>query len=186
MNLKGKEPKGFFGLGVEGVSKPRNLGNLSRSAHSFGASYFFTVNKAVSDQDMRFADTSAAAGEIPHYHYDDSDEMMKYKPKGAQLVGVELTEDSIALPSFCHPRAAMYILGPERGELSPRTLELCDHVIQIPMKFCINVGVAGAIVMYDRLTQLGQFPARPVIPGGEIVPLLDPHTRGMPKFRTKK
>ena len=37
--------KGFFGIGVEGINKPRNLGNLLRSAHSFGASYFYTVAK---------------------------------------------------------------------------------------------------------------------------------------------
>ena len=27
----------------------------------------------------------------------------------------------------------------------------CAHVVQIPTKFCLNVGLAGALVMYDRL-----------------------------------
>ncbi|MEX2009990.1 MAG: TrmH family RNA methyltransferase, partial [Dongiaceae bacterium] len=28
--------RGYFGIGVEGISKPMNLGNLMRSAHAFG------------------------------------------------------------------------------------------------------------------------------------------------------
>jgi hypothetical protein len=34
------------------------------------------------------------------------------------------------------------------------------------MKFCVNVGVAGALVMYDRLLSLGRFADRPVHEGG--------------------
>ncbi|MDE0409622.1 MAG: RNA methyltransferase, partial [Alphaproteobacteria bacterium] len=29
--------KGYFGIGVEGLSKPLNAGNLFRSAQAFGA-----------------------------------------------------------------------------------------------------------------------------------------------------
>ena len=36
--------RGYFGIGVEGISKAMNLGNLMRSAHAFGASFFFTVD----------------------------------------------------------------------------------------------------------------------------------------------
>ena len=33
--------RGYFGIGVEGISKPMNVGNLFRSAHAFGASFVF-------------------------------------------------------------------------------------------------------------------------------------------------
>ena len=36
--------RGYFGIGVEGISKEMNLGNLFRSAHAFGASFVFTVD----------------------------------------------------------------------------------------------------------------------------------------------
>jgi hypothetical protein len=45
--------------------------------------------------------------------------------------------------------------------------EKCAHIIRIPTRFCVNVQIAGAIVMYDRLQSLGQFADRPVMPGGE-------------------
>jgi hypothetical protein len=58
------------------------------------------------------------------------------------------------------------VLGRERGSLSPALVALCAHVVRIPTKFCVNVGLAGAIVMYDRVIALGGYPARPIMPGG--------------------
>lgn len=36
--------RGYFGIGVEGISKSMNVGNLIHSAHAFGASFVFTVD----------------------------------------------------------------------------------------------------------------------------------------------
>jgi tRNA(Leu) C34 or U34 (ribose-2'-O)-methylase TrmL len=87
-------------------------------------------------------------------------------PAGCRLVGIELLEEADMLPSFRHPLRAAYLLGPERGSLSPELVARCDHVVKIPTRFCVNVGVAGAIVMYDRMISLGRFAERPVRSGG--------------------
>jgi tRNA G18 (ribose-2'-O)-methylase SpoU len=87
-------------------------------------------------------------------------------PKGCVLVGVELTDDAVDLPVFRHPHAAAYVLGRERGALSPSLIAACDHVVKIPTKFCINVALAGALAMYDRVLSQGGYPARPIMPGG--------------------
>lgn len=165
--------RGFFGIGVEGIHKPGNVGNLVRSAHAFGASFFFTVTPAVDVQGIRMTDTSEAFAHLPYYEYDSVETMDL--PKGCQLVAVELVEGAVELPSFRHPLSAAYILGPEMGNVSPAMLEKCDHVIKIPMQFCINVGVAGAIVMYDRLISMGRFAPRPVRAGGPTEELAAPH-----------
>jgi tRNA G18 (ribose-2'-O)-methylase SpoU len=157
--------RGYFAFGVEGISKAGNLGNLMRSAHSFGASYFFTINPDIDDHGgIRATDTSASMGNIPYFEYDSFDNFML--PQKCEIVAVELVDDSIDLPSFRHPRCAAYVLGPEMGNVSPEMMAIADHVIKIPMKFCVNVGVAGAIVMYDRLMSLGKFPPRPAKAGG--------------------
>ena len=75
-------------------------------------------------------------------------------------------DDAIDLPSFTHPRQAAYVLGAERASLSPALLERCDFVVRIPTKFCVNVAIAGALVMYDRMISLGRFAERPVRAGG--------------------
>jgi tRNA G18 (ribose-2'-O)-methylase SpoU len=156
--------RGFFGIGVEGISKQANAGSILRSAHAFGASFFFTVNPSIDLGGLRSSDTSAAYDHVPVYNFATTDELLL--PKGAALVAVELTEDAVDLPSFRHPTRAVYVLGPEKANVSPAMLARCDHVIKIPLKFCVNVGVAAALVMYDRMLSMGRFADRPVKAGG--------------------
>lgn len=156
--------RGYFGIGVEGISKSFNVGNLFRSAHAFGASFVFTVAAAYKRRDGKQADTSDAVSNLPFYSFTTVAEMQL--PRGCALVGVEFLEDAVELPSFHHPRQVAYIMGPERNSLSPQMLAKCDHVIRIPTKFCLNVGIAGVIVMYDRLLTHGKYAPRPLMPGG--------------------
>ncbi|MEM7652530.1 MAG: RNA methyltransferase [Pseudomonadota bacterium] len=175
--------RGYFGVGVEGISKSQNAGALFRTAHAFGASFVFTVDSHVNPQLLKQSDTSVAEGHVPLYEFGSSGEMML--PKGCQLVGVELTDDAVELPSFRHPNRAAYIMGPERGNLSEEMLARCDFAVQIPTKFCINVSLAGALVMYDRTISLGRFAPRPVRVGGptEGVP---EHVHGAPIWARKE
>lgn len=152
--------RGYFGVGVEGISKSHNLGNLMRSAHAFGASFFFTIDDAINMQEVGESDTSASPIHMPFYRYSSVNDLVL--PKDCALIGVELLDDAINLPSFHHPLRAAYVLGPEKGSLSPALIKRCQHVVKIPAKFCVNVGVAGAIVIYDRMVSLGRYAERPV------------------------
>lgn len=155
--------RGYFAIGAERISKELNLGNLVRSAHGFGASFFFTVGSPL-DRGESYADTSKAAGHLPIYSYPTPATLTL--PRGCKLVGIELREDAIDLPSFRHPLRAAYVLGPERGSLSAGLMERCDYIVKIPTAFSVNVAMAGAIVMYDRLRSLGRFADRPMGEGG--------------------
>ncbi len=161
--------RGYFGIGVEGISKAHNLGNLMRSAHAFGAEFFFTVGSELRMQDVHQSDTARSEIHVPFYPYETIDRLVL--PKGCVLVGVEFIEDAIELPSFRHPAQAAYIFGPEMGSLSDAALDRCSHILKIPLKFCVNVGVAGALVMYDRMLSMGRFAPRPVKHGGPDEPL---------------
>ena len=156
--------RGYFGIGAEDISKPMNLGALMRTAHAFGASFFFTLNAHAKVREAYHADTSRSFGHLPYYPYENVAALRL--PKGCALVGVELTDDSVELPRFQHPSAAAYVFGRERGSLSRELQALCAHMVRIPTKFALNVGVAGAILMYDRLLAHGGYPARPIMPGG--------------------
>ncbi len=162
-------PRGYFAIGAERTSKALNLGNLMRSAHGFGASFTFTIGATYKALEAR-ADTSKGQDHLPHYNWDGLDGMRL--PLQCQLVGIELTADAIDLPSFRHPTRAAYVLGPERGSLSEPLLERCDFVVKIPTKFCVNVAIAGAIVMYDRVAQMSRFADRPVRAGGPSEPVV--------------
>ena len=158
--------RGYFAIGAERMSKALNLGNLMRSAHGFGASFTFTVGATYQALEAR-ADTSKGQLHLPHYNWNSLDDLAL--PAGCKLVGVELLDDAVDLPSFRHPLRAAYVLGPENGSLSPQLLERCDFTVKIPTRFCVNVAMAGAIVMYDRVLSLAQFAARPVAAGGAAV-----------------
>ncbi|MGI9405852.1 MAG: RNA methyltransferase [Hyphomicrobiaceae bacterium] len=173
--------RGYFAIGVERISKQLNLGNLVRSSHGFGASFVFTIGAAYSE-DEAHADTSRATAHLPLYHWETPSDLNL--PESCRLVGVELLDDAIELPSFRHPLCAAYVLGPERGSLSGEIVEKCDYVIKIPTAFCVNVAMAGAIVMYDRITSLGHYPPRPVMEGGPREDL-PPHVHGERFTRTQ-
>ena len=174
--------RGFFGIGVECVSKSMNVGSLFRSAHAFGAGFVFTVDAQYDRGEGRKADTSGTPDHVPFYSFPNVESLVL--PARCELVGIELAPDSWELPSFRHPNQAAYVLGPERGSLSPAIQARCAYIVQIPTKFCVNVGIAGAIVMYDRVISLGKYPRRPVTPGG---PLESPpeHVFGGPSPRRK-
>jgi len=170
--------RGYFAIGVERVSKPMNLGNLVRSAHGFGASFAFTINADRRAFEAK-SDTSRATEHLPVYHWASVEEMQL--PVHCRLVGVELLDEAVELPSFRHPTRAAYVLGPEKGSLSEALVARCDYVVKIPTLFCINVAMAGAIVMYDRVRSLGRFAPRPVMEGGALP--LPGHVNGPSRSR---
>jgi tRNA G18 (ribose-2'-O)-methylase SpoU len=156
--------RGYFGIGAEGISKPMNMGALMRTAHAFGASFTFSVGAAPAIRVAYNADTSKSADHVPYYQWDTVEDMKL--PRGCRLVGLELTDDAIDLPSFQHPTSAAYVLGREKGDLSKEMIARCAYVVKIPTRFCLNVSLAGALVMYDRTLAMGGWPARPVGTGG--------------------
>ena len=164
--------RGYFGIGAEDITKAMNVAALMRTAHAFGASFVFSIGRVHAGHQWGRVDTSDATASLPYYRFDAPDGLLL--PKGCELVGVEITDDAVALPSFHHPRRAAYVLGRERGALSEGLLARCDHVVRIPSRFSINLAIAGAMVMYDRMLSVGQFAPRPHRPGGPVDPVAMP------------
>ena len=153
--------RGYFGIGSEGLSKAHNLGVILRTAHAFGASFAFTIGSDADRLEARRTDTSGSETHLPYYAWDDFGSAQW--PQGCVLVGVELTDDAVDLPSFRHPLNAAYVLGPEKGSLSPPVQDACAHIVKIPTAFCVNVGLAAAITLYDRSILFGGHAPRPLV-----------------------
>ncbi|HVB67054.1 MAG TPA: RNA methyltransferase [Acetobacteraceae bacterium] len=182
--MQGTSARGYFGIGVEGVSKSANVGALLRTAHAFGASFCFTVGAGWDARAERLADTAGTPAHVPLWRFADLDALAL--PAGCALVGIEILDGATELPSFRHPLSAAYVLGPERAGLSPALLARCRHVVRIPTKFSLNLAVAGALVLYDRLLQQGRFAERPVGSGGGVPAAKatgSPARHGPPRFR---
>jgi len=50
--------RGYFGIGVEGISKAYNLGAVLRTAHAFDASFAFSIGADPRAIEVRTTDTS--------------------------------------------------------------------------------------------------------------------------------
>lgn len=139
--------QGFFGIGIQNGKTPENLGVLWRSAQNMGASFIFTIGNRYAKQ---ACDTHKAVGAMPYFHYENFEDFYRHLPKGAMLVGVELTEEAEPLESFEHPRRCVYLLGAEDHGLSKKAIEKAHFLVKFKSTYSLNVSVAGSIVMYDR------------------------------------
>lgn len=137
-----------YAIGVQHIKKEVNIGTLFRSAYNFDASWIFTIGRRYQYQS---SDTCKATRHIGCFNFPDTGDFLSHTPKNWELVAVELVEDAGNIFNFIHPRAAIYILGPEDGSVNKNLLERCRYKIYIPSKRCLNVSVAGSIVMYDRI-----------------------------------
>jgi hypothetical protein len=68
--------RGYFGIGIEGVSKAMNVGSLLRSAHAFGAAFVFTVAADYRRRKGEKADTSHGEDHVPFYSFPDAESMI--------------------------------------------------------------------------------------------------------------
>lgn len=145
----------YFAVAIYHPKFECNVGTLFRSAHAFGASALFTVGRRYRRQ---ASDTTHAAGQMPLLHFDTVEDLIGHLPHGAPLVGVEIGEGAEALPFFKHPRQATYLLGAEDHWLPPAVLKQCHKVVQVPSSHCLNVAVAGSVVLYDRVAKCRKTP----------------------------
>ena len=111
--------RGYFGIGIYGAKYGSNVGTLWRSAHLMQAGFIFTIGRRYTPVP---SDTHKSWRQVPLFEYDTFDQFRAALPKGARLVGVELTGRSIPLPEYTHPACAVYLLGAEDHGLPQEVL----------------------------------------------------------------
>lgn len=142
--------RGYFGVAVYRPKTDMNVGTLWRSAHVFGAAFLAVIEGRYRKQP---SDTMQSARHVPLYTFDTFADFQAHRPQGCQLVGVELVAGARSVVDFGHPERAVYLLGPEDGSLPPAVLSHCQSVIDIPGSHCLNLAVAGSIVLFDRIAK---------------------------------
>lgn len=143
--------RGYCGIGVVNMKTEINYGTLFRSAFCFGADFIFLVGRRFKKQ---ASDTVRSERHIPLYEYTDVADFLSHRPYDCQLVGLEICDRSIPIRVLSHPERAIYILGQEDGSLPKAILDACQMVAQIPTTYCLNVAVAGSIILYDRFNKM--------------------------------
>ncbi len=144
--------RGFFGIGIENCKTEMNVGTLWRSAHALDADFIFAIGRRYRRQS---SDTTKAWKHIPFYQYDTFDDFYKSLPRDCMLIGVEYPHEKASnINTFCHPERCVYLLGAEDNGLTRKAIDSCHGLVHIPCKHCLNVSVAGSIIMFDRKAKL--------------------------------
>ena len=144
--------RGYYGIGIFNSKNSTNLGCLMRTATNFKADFIFTIGKRYRHQ---CSDTTKTYKHIPLYHYDDYEDFIKHIPHDCKLVAVELDGRSQNLSNYIHRERCVYLLGAEDQGIPQDILQKCNDIIEINSNMCMNVAVAGGIVMYDRQSKKG-------------------------------
>jgi tRNA G18 (ribose-2'-O)-methylase SpoU len=142
---------GYFGIGCIGMKTADNYGTLFRTAQIMGADFVFLIGTRFKKQS---SDTMKSWRHIPTYVYDTFADFNKHRPYDCKLIGIELTETSIPIKEYKHPKQACYLLGAEDNGLTKEAIEACQEIIILPGERSLNVAVAGSIVLFDRINKL--------------------------------
>jgi tRNA G18 (ribose-2'-O)-methylase SpoU len=140
--------RGFCGIGILNSEKDCNVGTLWRTAHSLGAAFIFTVGRKY---ELQSSDTTKAHRTVPYFHYADFNDFYQHLPNECRLVGIENNAEAVPIQRVVHPERAVYLLGSEGSGLTNEAISKCMFTIVLPGIVCLNVAVAGSLVLFDRI-----------------------------------
>ncbi|GAA3828863.1 23S rRNA (guanosine(2251)-2'-O)-methyltransferase RlmB [Nocardioides panacisoli] len=142
---------------LDGVTDPRNLGAIVRSAAGFGAHGVVIPERRSASMTASAWKTSAgAAARIPVAQAGNLTRQLKaYQDAGCFVVGLaadgDLTLPDLAADADLVGGPLVVVVGSEGDGLSRLVSETCDHLVSIPMASgleSLNAGVAASVALY--------------------------------------
>ena len=144
------EPQLFVVL--DGVTDPRNLGAIMRSACAFGVTAIIVPkDRSVGITDVVEKVASGAAGIIPLISVTNlARSLRSLKESDFWIVGTD-GEAEESIRDFNFPNRTVLVFGAEGSGARRLTKETCDHLVSIPITDIIeslNVAVSVGICLY--------------------------------------
>ncbi len=146
-----------FLLVLDGVQDPHNLGACLRTADAAGVhAVILPKDRAVGITPVVHKVASGAVQSVPVFTVTNlARTLRQLKDSGIWLYGASNAADE-ALYSTDLGGPAAFILGGEGKGLRRLTLELCDHLVAIPMAGqveSLNVSVAAGVLLFEARRQ---------------------------------
>lgn len=139
--------RGFSAVALANPRDPKNVAHALRACGAFDAAFLTYSGTRYKRQTV---DTQKAYRHMPLIQAGDNPEdVMRMLPFDCVPVAVECS-GSVPLEGFVHPERAMYIFGPEDGDVSRAIMDKCKHVVRISSVYCLNLAAAVNVVLYDR------------------------------------
>lgn len=140
-------------IALDGVTDPRNLGAILRSAGAFGANgVVVPERRSVGMTASAWKASAGAAARIPVAQVTNLTRFLQQAAKArCMIVGLD-AEGDVELPNFqLGDGPLVLVVGSEGNGLSRLVRETCDQVLSIPMATTtesLNAGVAASIALY--------------------------------------
>lgn len=159
-----RQSGGRVALLLDRLQSPFNVGSILRTAAAYSVDHLWLVEGTVSPGDAKVAKTALGSGRFVAWTWADTFEKAAdaARADGYRVVGLELAEDAVPMPSLDIGTATCLAIGHEDRGLSPASLAACDALAFIPQLGRIgslNVATATAIALYDvRRREWGEQP----------------------------
>jgi tRNA G18 (ribose-2'-O)-methylase SpoU len=141
-----------FAVAAWEISKEHNVGTLVRTAHAAAASEVILTGER--DWNVEAARTADLFTEIIQLPADAGVFRAHLAARRWNLVAVELADNATNLFDAQYPERPCFLLGAEIGGVPAELLAEAELVVQIPqwgLVPCLNLAVAGSLVVYDYL-----------------------------------
>lgn len=141
-------------IALDGITDPRNLGAIIRSAAAFGAQgIVLPQRRSVGVTASAWKTSAGAAARIPVAMAPNLNQVItEYKKRGLFVIGLD-GEGDVALPDFTlSDSPLLLIVGSEGKGLSRLVSESCDQIVSIPISSKIeslNAGIAVSVALYQ-------------------------------------
>lgn len=137
---------------------PHNVGGALRAASCWGATHLHWTGERVEDP-SKWPEGARLPREermkaFAHVHVHGDQPLSRcvtfFSDMGFTPVCVEVLDSAESLPDFVHPERAVYVFGPEDGDIPGGVRRECHRFVRIPSNGCLNLAVAANLVLYDR------------------------------------
>ncbi|ONI66884.1 23S rRNA (guanosine(2251)-2'-O)-methyltransferase RlmB [Kribbella sp. ALI-6-A] len=141
-------------VALDGVTDPRNLGAITRSAAAFGAhGVLVPERRAASISASAWKTSAGAAARIPVARVTNLNRALKsYKDAGLLIVGLDMGGE-VELPDLQSATdPIVLVVGSEGKGLARLVRENCDIIVSIPMTSAtesLNAGIATGVALYE-------------------------------------
>ena len=144
-------------VALDGITDPRNLGAIIRSAAAFGGHGLILPQRRSAGVNSAAWKTSAgAAARLPVALATNlTTQLKEFKKQGVFVLGLDGDGD-VSLPELqLADRPVVIVTGSEGKGLSRLVAETCDQIVSIPISAAtesLNAGIATSVALYQVST----------------------------------
>jgi 23S rRNA (guanosine2251-2'-O)-methyltransferase len=147
-------------VALDGITDPRNLGAIIRSAAAFGGhGIIVPQRRSVGVTAAAWKTSAGAAARLPVAMASNLNQTIKaFKDRGVFVIGLDGDGD-MTLPQIdISDRPLLIVVGSEGKGLTRLVTENCDAIVSIPIGAAtesLNAGIATSITLYEIAMRRG-------------------------------